>query len=109
VGYPTKIMTCCYCGTRAALVLKEQGRHELSCGSCAAPLHDLKMLPKARVQDAQTIRSSAFRTAAEANYSTIKARSRKGKRRKGVLHWMLDEAWDTLEDVFEDIADEIFD
>ena len=39
----TKIATCCYCGTRAALVL-DSGRHELSCASCGAPLHELKKL-----------------------------------------------------------------
>ena len=40
-----KIATCCYCGTRAVLVLRGKERHELSCSSCGAPLHDLKMLP----------------------------------------------------------------
>ncbi|EAR50839.1 hypothetical protein OG2516_00010 [Oceanicola granulosus HTCC2516] len=39
-----KIATCCYCGTRAALVLKGQGRHELACATCGAPLHDMKRL-----------------------------------------------------------------
>ena len=39
----TKIATCCYCGARAALVLNK-AQHELSCASCGAPLHDLKML-----------------------------------------------------------------
>ena len=42
----TKIATCCYCGTRAALVLSGRERHELACSNCGAPLHDLKMLPK---------------------------------------------------------------
>ena len=42
----TKITTCCYCGSRAALVLRGKERHELSCGSCGAPIHTLKMLPK---------------------------------------------------------------
>lgn len=40
-----KIATCCYCGTKAALVLREKDSHELSCGSCSVPLHDLKRLP----------------------------------------------------------------
>ena len=38
MGYPTKIATCCYCGTRAALVLTGKHRHELSCSGCGAPL-----------------------------------------------------------------------
>ncbi|XOY55465.1 MAG: hypothetical protein ACMUJK_11980 [Rhodobacterales bacterium] len=41
----TKIATCCYCGTRAALVLRGHDRHELSCSNCGAPLHVMKMLP----------------------------------------------------------------
>ena len=40
-----KIATCCYCCTKAALVLRGKDNHELSCGSCGAPLHDLKRLP----------------------------------------------------------------
>ena len=38
-----KIATCTYCGTRAALVL-QPGQHELTCGACGAPLHDMKRL-----------------------------------------------------------------
>ena len=45
----TKIATCTYCGTRAALVLKGNTRHELACQACGAPLHDLKRLPEGRV------------------------------------------------------------
>jgi len=40
-----KIATCCYCGMKAALVLRGKDSHELSCGSCGAPLYDLKRLP----------------------------------------------------------------
>ncbi|MBE9636564.1 hypothetical protein [Salipiger mangrovisoli] len=38
------IATCCYCGSRAALVLNGTQRHELSCASCGAPLRQLKNL-----------------------------------------------------------------
>ena len=38
------IATCCYCGSRAALVLSGTQRHELSCASCGAPLRQLKNL-----------------------------------------------------------------
>lgn len=40
-----KIATCCYCGTKAALVLRGKDSHELCCGTCGAPLYDLKRLP----------------------------------------------------------------
>ena len=42
----TKIATCCYCGTKAALVLRGQDKHELTCSNCGAPLRSLKMLRK---------------------------------------------------------------
>lgn len=43
--YPSpKIATCCYCGSRTALVLRGKERHELSCATCGAPLHEMKML-----------------------------------------------------------------
>ena len=54
MGYPTKIATCCHCGSKAALKL-DTSRHELSCASCGAPLRDLKMLPKS-VETAKPVR-----------------------------------------------------
>ena len=39
------IANCCYCGAKAALVLRGKDTQELSCLSCGAPLHDLKRLP----------------------------------------------------------------
>lgn len=41
-----KIATCSFCGTRAALVLAGETRHELACSACGAPLHDLRALPQ---------------------------------------------------------------
>ena len=55
MGYPTKIATCCYCGTRAALVLSGKTRHELACSSCGAPLHELKKLPCDRRGDRELV------------------------------------------------------
>ncbi|MFV0360301.1 hypothetical protein [Tropicimonas sp.] len=43
----TKLVTCCYCGTRAALVLN-RGHHVLVCSSCGAPLGELKQMPVER-------------------------------------------------------------
>ena len=39
-----KIATCCYCGRRTVLELTARGGHELACGSCGAPLHEMKAL-----------------------------------------------------------------
>ncbi len=38
----TRIATCCYCGTRAALEVSGGERHELVCSSCGAPLSKIE-------------------------------------------------------------------
>lgn len=83
-GPVRKIVTCCYCGARAALVLGGRtGRHELACATCGAPLRKLKMLPVAAVRPAP-------------------APPRPGKRRrKPWLRDWLEEVWDDLEDLFD--------
>ncbi|WP_171210713.1 hypothetical protein [Ruegeria sp. HKCCA5426] len=90
---PSKIATCCYCGTRAALVLKGKQRHELSCSSCGAPLHDLKMVPKRKLSDSKPVRNAAK--------TQHPYKSKKKKRKKGLFSRVLDEAWDVVEDIFD--------
>ncbi|MGY3439645.1 MULTISPECIES: hypothetical protein [unclassified Marinovum] len=96
----TKIATCCYCGTRAALVLTGQTRHELSCACCGAPLHDLKIMPAPRSDVAPKvavqIRGKAAKAAAK---PARKAKKKKAKKRG--MSWFLDEAFDVLEDIFD--------
>ncbi|WP_417750382.1 hypothetical protein [Ruegeria sp. SCP10] len=93
ISGPSKIATCCYCGTRAALVLTGKKRHELSCSSCGAPLHDLKMLPKHKVQKSKPARTAISHVAPP--------KSRKKKKKKSALYRVLDEAWDVIEDIFD--------
>ncbi|WP_081894592.1 hypothetical protein [Ruegeria halocynthiae] len=90
---PSKIATCCYCGTRAALVLKGQQRHELSCSSCGAPLHDLKMVPKRKLTEGKSKRSTSN--------GAGQYKKKKQKKKKGIFARVLDEAWDVIEDVFD--------
>lgn len=92
MGYPNKIVTCCYCGTRAALVLTGKTRHELACSSCGAPLHDLKMIPKKAKGDVELVRPSALKSKKKAQ-----GPKKKGKKRKA---WF-EEAFDLLEDIFD--------
>lgn len=85
----TKIATCCYCGTRAALVLKGETRHELACSSCGAPLHELKRLPASH---SETVRPGR----------TVRPlRARPKKKRKSLRRKVFEEIWDALEDVFD--------
>ncbi|MFK7877210.1 MAG: hypothetical protein AB8B71_15755 [Paracoccaceae bacterium] len=98
MAHPQKIATCCYCGTRAALVLKGKQRHELACSNCGAPLHDLKMLPKDRTRDAELVdrpKHMSFKTKkAPKSY-------KKRKKRKGFMKEFFEEAFDLIEDIFD--------
>lgn len=99
-----KIATCCYCGTRAALVLRGKDRHELSCSSCGAPLHNLKMLPKrperasARVKGAPRNQPKSLHP----RQPHPKARKmEKRSKRKGLWGKIAEEIWDEIEDIFD--------
>ncbi|SMY09165.1 hypothetical protein [Flavimaricola marinus] len=99
-----KIATCHFCGTKAALVLRGNDRHELSCASCGAPLHDMKMLPK----QSEPAREPAKRHTAFAADSHSKAMSRadhrkrkKPKKSKSFARRALGEIWDVIEDIID--------
>ena len=97
----TKIATCCYCGTRAALVLRGRERHELSCAACGAPLHEMKML---RADHAGLpARPAPVRAGpmAEPARGLPADPRRKVKRRKGFGRRFLEEAFDLIEDIFD--------
>lgn len=100
-----KIATCCYCGTRAALVLTGQVRHELACASCGAPLHDLKMLRSDARGDRELVKPSRFRGAP--TYRKQKKKKRKKGRSLGqrfmndVLDFELDDILDDLFDILD--------
>ncbi len=93
-----KIATCCYCGTRAALVLSGDRRHELACSSCGAPLHEMKMLPsKGKKKDRRPADSyQDRRQPARDDYH-----HRKKKKRKSLKRKILSEAFDLIEDIFD--------
>ncbi|MEM9708713.1 MAG: hypothetical protein AAF871_07940 [Pseudomonadota bacterium] len=91
-----KIATCCYCGTRAALVLSGTDRHELSCSACGAPLHNLKQLHKEHVYD--KARAGPKKKRPEMDPRSPKRRK---KKKKGFGAWMLEEAFDVIEDIFD--------
>lgn len=82
----TKIATCCYCGTRAALVLRGKERHELTCSACGAPLHEMKMLRA----------EAAPKASKPAKPKKAKAKKRKSRKRK-----LFEEAFDFIEDIFD--------
>lgn len=104
--HQTKIATCCYCGTRAALVLKGSARHELACSSCGAPLHELKKLPIAAKGDRELVKPSAVR---KKPTKAKKHRAPKKERKRRSLSQMIGhKLFEAAEDVFDDVFD-IFD
>ena len=103
-----KIATCCYCGTRAALVLAGHDRHELACSSCGAPLHDLKMLrkpplgPKAPVgAPARDVARKAPKPSHPKQPHPKAKKAKKSKKRKGLFRNLMEEAWDVIEEIID--------
>ena len=101
--YSSKIVTCCYCGSRAALVLKGQERHELACANCGAPLHELKMLRRDARGDRELVRPSQVRSP---HGKPVKSREK--KRSRSLSQRFADKLKDAAEDIFDDVFD-IFD
>lgn len=109
----TKIATCCYCGTRAALVLRGKDRHELSCSACGAPLHDLKMLrsDKAQAKSGKKSGSNASLKKKVGDFSDFASMKdldrkysgskKKKKKRKTLTKRFFEEAFDVLDDIFD--------
>ena len=94
----TKIATCCYCGTRAALVLSGTERHELACSACGAPLHDLKMLKSEHPGRRELVNPSNVRHTSK---KKEKKKTPKKRKRKSFADWFMDEALDAIEDIFD--------
>lgn len=99
----TKIATCSYCGRRQALQLTARGGHELACGACGAPLHEMKWL-KPPAPD-QSKKRSAPRPAPHglvppAQRDEARAR-RPVKRRKSFWKKAFEEVFEVIEDIFD--------
>ncbi|MFZ5962368.1 hypothetical protein ACOXXX_05395 [Thalassococcus sp. BH17M4-6] len=103
----SKIATCCYCGTRAALVLQGDTRHELACASCGAPLHDMKMFPGAEASHGPASAKPRKKKRPKVHATPLQLwerempKSRKKKKRKTLGKRFLSEAFDVLEDIFD--------
>ncbi|WP_439154881.1 hypothetical protein [Yoonia sp.] len=98
----TKIATCCYCGSRTALRLRGKERHELTCASCAAPLHNLKMFPVTPGM-ATAPAATPARPARRAEQPKYAQPRRPAKKRKvgRFARKLWEEIWDELEDIFD--------
>jgi hypothetical protein len=98
MAHPTKIATCCYCSARTMLKPTARGGHELACGACGAPLHEMKWLklPEPRAPKAAPVRQPR-------QFARLPNRKRKKRKEpflRRALEW-LDDAWDEVEDIFD--------
>ena len=96
----TKIATCCYCGTRAALVLKGRERHELACSACGAPLHDLKAFKKPR-EDTRAMTREFGISHREPPKSYRPERKDRRRKKKSGFKRFFEEAFDVIEDILD--------
>jgi len=96
-----KIATCCYCGTRAALSLRGEERHELACSNCGAPLHEMKMLRTDAHGDRELVRPSPIRQPPRPSYKDDKRSRKKRKKTKSLSRRFMEELWDEVEDLFD--------
>ncbi len=99
--YQTKIATCCYCGSRTALKLTARKGHELACGSCGAPLHEMKALKLDPTPETPAKKENLFADAPFRAKQAMYKKPKKKKRRKGFLRRALEEVWDEVEDIFD--------
>lgn len=93
----TKIGTCCYCGTRAVLTLRGRERHELTCTSCGAPLHNMKQM---KVEPKPRPAVHVPRIRKPQKVKPMKRKAQKQRKRRGFGYWVR-EAFDELEDLFD--------
>ena len=85
-------------------MLSGQGRHELACSGCGAPLHNLKMLPRAKAGDRELVRPSGVRERAAKPgkpSKPYKSYKKKPKRRKSRWGELFEDAFDIIEDIFD--------
>ena len=84
---PERLATCCYCGRRTAL---RQRDHALACGSCGAPLTQMKRLRPAQA-------------GAVARHAPTKLARPVKKRRKSksFMSRLVEEIIDEIEDIFD--------
>lgn len=112
-----KILSCCYCGVQSSFLPSGSGgvgKHSISalvCGTCGAPLSAQKARPLSMGKGARLPAEAAAVTAKPKAKNSKKAKRRQPcqkpakvkprKKRKGLFHKLVSEAFDLVEDVFD--------
>lgn len=115
----TKIATCSYCGRRQTLRPLARDGHELACGACGAPLHEMKWLKAPEAAPAKSGKKAKKRSekrkaphavpvmghgddwARTEDWRDDPRRRNRRKKRKGLFSEILEEAFDVIEDIFD--------
>ncbi len=97
----TKIATCSYCGTRTALKLTARDGHELACGRCGAPLHEMKALKESEHRAPKRTRPMPDPRVTHVDDAPYKSKKKRKKRKKPFWARALEEAFDVVEDIFD--------
>lgn len=95
--YDRKIATCCYCGRRTVLQLTARGGHELACGSCGAPIHQMKALKPAGAET----KYSAPKPRPPVDFIHPSVKSKKKKKKKNLWKKAFGEIVDLVEDIID--------
>lgn len=101
-----KIATCCYCAARTMLKPTARHGHELACGSCGAPLHEMKWLKGPTATRPRKPEPKPAKSARPVRFTHSKPRKsykpkRSKKRRKSSFFEMAEEVWDWVEDIID--------
>lgn len=97
----TKIATCSYCGRRQALQFTARGGHELACGACGAPLHEMKWLKPPEARSDAVKRSPQQPAPHGFGVPERSLRARRQKKRRSMWKDVFEEAVDFIEDIFD--------
>ncbi|ABV94305.1 hypothetical protein Dshi_2572 [Dinoroseobacter shibae DFL 12 = DSM 16493] len=106
----TKLATCSYCSARTMLVPSARDGHELACGSCGAPLHEMKWLKApSGTKPAKRKKATGYIPGVHGPEHGARPQSarmgpdprRRKKRKKPLWKRALSEAVDVIEDIFD--------
>lgn len=96
----TKVATCRYCRTKAALVLRGEKRHELTCSSCGAPLQNMRFMP---------VSTQSVKKTQKPSYAPQKTKKKREKyaeykpkrKRKSLGKRFFEDVFDVFDDIFD--------
>ncbi|MEM9045018.1 MAG: hypothetical protein AAGC81_09990 [Pseudomonadota bacterium] len=106
-GPGSRVVICCYCDSRSLLPKGESGR--LVCHGCGAPISVIERLEPSHNRKSKSKKRAQIRPAehagahASGDYSYRRQKSKKGRKRKGLLYHL----HDAVDDIFE--LDDLFD